>query len=119
MLRCRHCRREDKRHEEKETDVCFAVELLADAYEGRLDVAYLITTDSDLAPAAKMLFERRPEVELVAVRTPGRKHSKELLHWCHRKGSVKAAMLEVCRLDDVITDHRGRRVFCPREYKRP
>jgi hypothetical protein len=48
-------------HEEKETDVSIRITMLNDAYKGKYDRAYLITRDSDLMPAIKMVRAEFPK----------------------------------------------------------
>jgi len=59
-------------HNEKMTDVNIAVEMMSDAFQGRLDTALLVSADSDLtAPVAKTrrLF---PSMRVVAAFPPAR-----------------------------------------------
>ena len=55
---CFRCENRWKAHEEKETDVNIAIHLISDAYQNLFDVALLITADSDLTPAVRMLRSR-------------------------------------------------------------
>ena len=52
---CRACKATWKDHEEKETDVNIGLALARDAYENCFDRAVLITGDSDLTPAVRLV----------------------------------------------------------------
>ena len=54
-VKCNKCSQTWVHHEEKETDVHIAARIVADAFKGRFDRAILITADSDLAPAVKIV----------------------------------------------------------------
>lgn len=109
-----------KGHEEKETDVNIALHLLCDCNDDKIDVAYLLTTDSDLTPAVQTVIQRGCPVELVTVSTPGRGHCKELLATCHRKAKVNTKMVEACVMEREILGPSGVVVATrPSEYDPP
>lgn len=56
-FRCTACGHNWKKPQEKESDVNLAVALLSDAYEGRVDEAWIVCADSDLIPS----YSRPPE----------------------------------------------------------
>src|SRR5690554_4941495 len=47
---CRACSHQWTDHEEKETDVRIALQILADAFDGLYDRAIIVSADSDLVP---------------------------------------------------------------------
>ncbi len=65
-------------HEEKQTDVDLALHLLAGAWNDEYDLAFLLTADSDITPAVRMVKNRFPDKTIRVFAPPGRKHSKEL-----------------------------------------
>lgn len=75
--RCRTCGAAWSTYEEKETDVNIATTLVADGLEDRFDTALLLSGDSDLCPAVRMLRQRRPEKRVVVV-FPPRRQSTDL-----------------------------------------
>ncbi|HTQ10298.1 MAG TPA: NYN domain-containing protein [Fimbriimonadaceae bacterium] len=116
---CPECGKTPMVHEEKESDVNLAIHLLRDARLGLVDVAYLVTGDSDQAPAARMLRQDYPEIELVAVNTPGRSHCKEILHAANdKKANVSAAVLEACVMEYEMVGEDGVVTICPFSYRR-
>ena len=82
LRRCRNCGNKEMVPSEKMTDVNIAVEILSDAYQDLLDVALLVSADSDLtAPivAIKNLFPQKR----VIVAFPPQRHSAQLQHLAH------------------------------------
>lgn len=118
--RCRKCQQIYKAHEEKESDVNLALHIFDDCSRGAIDVAYIITTDSDLAPAARMAKSRCPNIELVTVRPFNRRHSKAMVDECDRKSTISQQMIERSILPEHIFDSSGRFVCSrPVEYTPP
>lgn len=75
---CKKCGNTWISHEEKETDVSIAIFLLDLAQRDQFDRALLVTADSDLCPAARMVLERFPAKEIKVITPPGRWSSREL-----------------------------------------
>lgn len=74
-IRCKKCgKKSHNREQEKETDVGMVVQMMLDSFENRTDVIWLMTNDSDLAPAVEAIVDRGTKV--VIVRPPnGSGHS--------------------------------------------
>jgi uncharacterized LabA/DUF88 family protein len=70
--KCRSCGAQWKGHEEKETDVQIAVHMVADAMKGDVDRIILISADTDLGPAIKMIAANAPKCEVFVATPPGR-----------------------------------------------
>ena len=113
---CSACGRGFSTYEEKETDVNISTRLLRDGLRGAFDTAYLVTGDSDQAPAIKLLRELAPERQLTAVFSVNR-HSNELkaaatahiqLSWKHFTNN---------RLPLQVTLKSGKVVDCPSEWR--
>jgi uncharacterized LabA/DUF88 family protein len=108
-------------HEEKETDVNIAIQLIQDAMDNTADVFYVISADTDLAPAVKLIRARYPNIEYVPVLPPKRAQNKELKQLSSRSGKhieMKEVNVERCRLPEQITDATGT-FRCPAEYALP
>lgn len=76
---CNECGCMWKAHEEKETDVNIALYMLDEAYRDTFDRALLVSADSDLAPAIRLIRKRFPE-KVFRILTPvRRKHSWDLV----------------------------------------
>jgi hypothetical protein len=76
---CKTCRATWIRHEEKETDVAIAVQLVADAFQGNFHRAIIISADSDLGPAIRTIKRHQPSLTVDVVAPPGRHgHARDL-----------------------------------------
>ena len=76
---CLSCRARWVAHEEKETDVNIALWLINTAYKDWFDLAFVVSNDSDLAPAVRMLRAEFPHKRVRIITPPGRRTSKELM----------------------------------------
>jgi len=121
--RCHRCKATWKDHEEKETDVNIALHMLLGALRDTYDRALLLSGDSDLAPAVRLLRVEAPGKDIRILTPPGRGHSMELvtaaggLSWCRR-----IELLHVSRslLPREVRDSDGRLVALrPAEFNPP
>lgn len=69
---CNRCKAKWMSHEEKETDVEIASHMLADALTDEVDRIILISADTDMTPAIRLIARLRPKCE-VFVATPPRR----------------------------------------------
>jgi len=76
-LRCPDCGHRFSRYEEKETDVAIATKLLEILANGTIDIAVLVTGDTDLAPAVRTAVSLYPSKK-VCFAFPYRRHNREL-----------------------------------------
>jgi uncharacterized LabA/DUF88 family protein len=104
---CFHCGSKWVGHEEKETDVSIGIALVNDAHRGRFDRAYLVTRDSDLSPAVKMVRAELPQKEIVTVAPPLMAHSQDLLKVCNSKRKINAAQVRACLFPKKILNPDG------------
>ena len=72
---CRKCGYEIRTHEEKETDVRIATQIVADAYERNCDIAIVVSADSDMVPAIEIA---KGIGQTVFVYFPPNQHSSNL-----------------------------------------
>jgi len=115
--KCPACAHRWVGHEEKETDVNIALFLLNLAYEDRFDRALVISNDSDLAPAIRMVRKCFPEKRITTVAPPSLFHSRELMQASSDKTKIRTEHLERCLLPTIVTDSSGLiSVSCPAEY---
>lgn len=105
-VHCRNCRRPYKAHEEKETDVNIALWLLNEAYQDRFDEAFIISRDSDLTPAIRMVRERFPHKSIKVISPPNAGHSKEMGQIVGKKklASIKEIHLQRALLGATVVD---------------
>lgn len=117
---CPTCQQSSRGHEEKETDVNIALFLLDGAYQNAYDHALLLSRDSDLVPALRMLNARFPNKGLTIVAPPLAGHSTEMLRYASAKTKIRAKHLEQCLLPREVRDEKGALVAVrPPEYDPP
>ncbi len=121
--KCPACHTRWKGHEEKETDVNIALYLLDGAYRNIYDHAIILSADSDLVPAIRMVRERFPEKGIRLLLPVGRPNSAELLNAIGDPQGVrkiKRLHLERCLLPESISDEKGSIIVRrPTEYDPP
>ncbi len=115
---CKNCKSKWIGHEEKETDVNIALYLLNDAYQDKYDEAIIISQDSDLFPAIKLVKKYFPEKNIKIITPPNLHHSKEMAQIVGKKklGSIKKIHLERSLLPEKIRDKNGRLIRRPTKY---
>lgn len=115
---CRDCGSTWQAHEEKETDVNAALWLLDLAYRDYYDDAFVVSRDSDLAPAVRLVRTRFPAKRIKVVATPNLRHSKELAQAAGNKNlaAIQIIHLERSLLGPVLYDGAGA-VICRRPAK--
>jgi uncharacterized LabA/DUF88 family protein len=123
---CRKCGHQWTAHEEKSTDVNIAVSMVVDAFEDRYDRAMLVTRDSDLAPAVRIVSAKFPAKKVVVVSPPCLRHSGELVNAlpsAHRSRllkTIKVVHLERCLFPAEVKDATGSIVAArPAKYAPP
>lgn len=110
---CPSCSHKWVGHEEKESDVNIALFLLDLAYQNSFDRALVISNDSDLVPAIKMVRKRFPDKRVTTVAPPHYFHSRELIEVSSDKTKVRPEHLERSLLPPVVTD-ASRLIVVPR-----
>lgn len=91
------------RTEEKGSDVNLAVHLVNDAWHDRYDSAVVVSNDSDVAAALKIVRdERNKEVVLLTPPKFQRQRSKELKKVCTRSMTIRNSNLAASQLPDPI-----------------
>jgi uncharacterized LabA/DUF88 family protein len=120
--RCHQCGARWVAHEEKETDVNIALHLLNHAYKNSFDCALLISNDSDLAPAVRMLKAEFPGKWVRILTPPNKRTSKELVQAAggfQHVRSIKQSHIADALLPASITLADGSVVERPAQYKPP
>lgn len=105
-----------RHNEEKETDVHIAVDVVCDSLCDLIDVAFVLTTDSDIAPAFRCV-RAKTGVDLIAVAIEPRPHSKELYALAQGAFSIKQIHLEKNLLPAQISATPP--IFRPSKYAPP
>lgn len=101
---CKFCGEKWIGHSEKESDVNLSCHLLTDSFLDLIDVAYIVTADSDIAAAVKMVQVQKPNVQMVCVSPPGKPHCKEIRDLTSGRKAKKLYpnMLRSCRLGETV-----------------
>ncbi len=119
---CKQCKKFSTGHEEKETDVNLALYLLQGAYENLYDVALVVSNDSDLVPAIKMVKTTFPEKEIKLLAPVGKYNSGNLVQavggqkFCRR---LKEVHLEQSLLPREVRDKGTIVAVRPTRYAPP
>jgi uncharacterized LabA/DUF88 family protein len=91
--------------EEKGSDVNIATHLVSDGYKGEYEVAALLTNDSDLAEAIRIV---RKELTLtVGVLSPGKNTSQVLVRDASFVKSIRTATLKRSQFSTRLKDAKG------------
>jgi uncharacterized LabA/DUF88 family protein len=70
--RCSSCGVKYKIHEEKETDVRIATQMIKDVVFDKCDISILISADSDIVPAIEFIREFNPRHKIITYFPPNR-----------------------------------------------
>ena len=91
--------------EEKGSDVNLATYLLHDGFTGMYDIAVIISNDSDLREAVRVVREvlQKP----VGIINPHSRHSKELQEFATFKKRIRERHLAASQFPDELTDGNG------------
>jgi len=120
---CFNCKRKWKDHEEKETDVNIALHILRDAFKDRFEKAIIISGDSDLAPAIRMVRGEFPRKRIKVIAPLGRLPSYELVQAAGGRGhggAIKNVHIERTLFPRIVRDPTGRPVAArPVKYDPP
>lgn len=117
---CLKCGIQWVNHEEKETDVNMALALLDIAYKDQYDHAFLLTRDSDLAPAVHKVKQNFPEKKITIFAPYNYRHSSELLQAADANKSINLKHLSTSLFPAEIFDVGGNLVVKrPLEYAPP
>jgi hypothetical protein len=105
---CNACKAQWIGHEEKETDVAMAVQIVADAFRNEFDRALVISADSDLGPSIKMVKKHFPEKAVNVIAPPGRfGHARDLKPILQ----LTSGKLAKCLLPEHADRTDGSRIF--------
>lgn len=101
---CPNCKYKWNSNEEKETDVNIASSLIDLAYRDTFDRAIIISNDSDLVPAIRLVKKRFPHKRITTIAPPNYYHSNALIKVASDKARVRIEHLERSILPAVVTD---------------
>jgi hypothetical protein len=116
---CRNCGHNWKHPTEKEGDTSLAITIIDDAHRDIFDVAYLLTSDGDQAPVARMIRTSFPSKRLITVAPPERKHNHKILAVADGNMKLTPALTERCLFPRGALDSRGNIIIRPTDYDPP
>lgn len=96
--------------EEKRTDVNIAVNMLDDAYQNLCDQFVLVSGDSDLVPAVRMIRDRFPDKKVIVyipTQNPVRGAAVELRGVAHKHRELPLNLLQHCQFPTNVPDGAG------------
>ena len=110
-LHCLKCKDPARRNQEKMTDVALSVNMVADAYEGLYEKAFLMSGDSDFIPAVKHVVDRLGK-KVIVTPPPGRQLAT-LKKAASGVAYFPPGAFKRSQLPEVVTGAKGQ------EYRRP
>jgi uncharacterized LabA/DUF88 family protein len=116
---CRKCGAQWIAHEEKESDVNFAVELVKQAHIGGVDHALLITADSDLCPAICLVAESFRHLTLQVLTPPNAYNLARELRNTVPTVRIRKKHLHANLLPAQVVLKNGHTVVRPSKYEPP
>ncbi|HSX04286.1 MAG TPA: NYN domain-containing protein [Rhabdochlamydiaceae bacterium] len=117
---CLNCKTGWISHEEKETDVNIALAMLDLANKDRYDHAFLLTRDSDLTPAVRLVKQNFPNKKVSVFSPYNYKHSSELIQACDGHKTINLEHISTSLFPEEIYDAGGNLVVKrPPEYAPP
>lgn len=105
-MKCFQCDQTWRTHEEKMTDVNIATELLTDVFLNRIDVAVVVSGDSDLSPPIMRIRQLFPDKQVV-IAFPPRRVTNKLLQIASHTINITDKMLRRCQLPDEVLKPDG------------
>lgn len=93
---CDNCEQNIRKHEEKQTDVNIATQIVQDIYEKKPDIIQIISGDTDLIPPIKVAKTKGIKIQVVI---PIGRRANELDNIVDKKSKIKIKHLEKCLID--------------------
>lgn len=104
---------------EKASDVNVGIYAVTEALTGGADSIYLVTADTDQSATMKFIADNCPEVNLVIVAPPGRRHGQHLLQDADGSRTIEEATVIDCLFPKVVTKGGKFVVNRPANYDLP
>ncbi|MEO5707146.1 MAG: NYN domain-containing protein [Alteraurantiacibacter sp.] len=114
--RCFSCGAQWFGHEEKETDVNIAVQMVADALTGEVDRLILISADTDLAPPIRTIAQLAPQCEVFVATPPKRFKNCQALKPALE---ITAGRIAKCLLPAQVQVSATKTIARPQSYAPP
>lgn len=92
-----------RRYEEKQTDVGIAVRLVHDAHCNIFDRALVVSLDTDMVPAFRIMKEAFPQKPIVCVAPPSRAHHRDIQILGIELANIKVSQVEKALFGPRVT----------------
>lgn len=92
-----------RRYEEKQTDVGIAVHLVHDAHRNFFDRALVVSLDTDMLPAFRIMLSAFPAKPVVCVAPPSRPHHRDIQNLGIELDNIKLSQLEKALFGATVT----------------
>ena len=116
IIECNSCGNSWTRHNEKMTDVNIATSLIMDAMNDDYDIAILISGDSDLVPAIKLVNEKFAP-KIVTVAFPPMRSNLTVSNAAVGSYPLGRKKLKDCQLPETVISISGYKLKIPDEWK--
>lgn len=116
---CKRCNHTWKGHEEKETDVNIALQLINLAYKDKFDRAVIATADTDLLPAIRMLKSEFPHKTVTVILPNTRSRAAQMMREICPVVLFKEKHLERNLFPEEILLSDGGKIIRPPKYDPP
>jgi hypothetical protein len=116
---CNRCGAEWIAHEEKESDVNFAVKFVHLAHTNAFDRALLVTADSDICPAIRLVLEHFPALKITVLTPPNGYNLARELRGTVETVRIRRRHLHQNLLPASIELPGGNRIVRPSKYTPP
>lgn len=113
---CYGCGRQIPDHHEKMTDVNIATEMLTDFFQDKLDLALLISADSDLVPPVRAIHRLFPLKRVICL-FPPRRSSKSLIKSVDGYEYIDVKKISRSLFPDIIIKKDGVVLKRPESWK--
>ncbi len=112
---CPLCGRYYEAHEEKESDVNLAVQLVSLAYRDEYDIGIILSGDNDLSPAIQEVKAYFPS-KRIGVLLPINRRAQKLKSVADFNAKITVGLVEASLFPDVIITPTGQLIHCPAEW---
>lgn len=109
-VHCTNCNTIITKHEEKQTDVNIAVQIIKDCYENACDCMQIVSGDTDLIPPIVFAKQRGIKIHIVL---PPNQRANELIALADKKSKIKFKQLQKIFLGENYTLKSGKKITCP------
>ena len=110
---CDNCKTSIIKHEEKQTDVNIATQIVQDVYEKKPDMIQIISGDTDLIPPIKLAKSKGIKIQIVI---PIGRRSNELVNIADNASKIKIKHLNKCFIPKNYTTRDNEIIQNPYNY---